>query len=96
MRKNTLRTNATCEHRLQAVKFWSWFWYSDAVRASARRLGFGMLPGMTRDTIRTRLLLDIKCRGKQVWDFTDKVEVKVAGVTSITSIFQQVSFQGVF
>ena len=39
MRKNTLRPNATCENVKQTVDFWTWFWYSDAVKEKAAHLG---------------------------------------------------------
>ena len=43
MRKDTLRPGATCENVKETVDFWTWFWYSDAVKEKAAYLGTVLL-----------------------------------------------------
>ena len=72
MRKNTLRTGASCEHRKATMKLWNWFHQSSVARNLARIHGFSPLPEIVRAKVLARLRSDILCEGKAVYSSEDE------------------------
>jgi len=67
MRKATVRPGATCQHRYETVKFWSWFYTSPLAQLLVSEYGFAPLSADLLAFVLQRLQSDITCDGQAVF-----------------------------
>eukprot|EP00668_Euglena_longa_P026220 GGOE01032812.1.p1 GENE.GGOE01032812.1~~GGOE01032812.1.p1 ORF type:complete len:1149 (-),score=379.79 GGOE01032812.1:821-3820(-) len=87
VRKDTMRTGATCEHRRELVNFFRWFLTSDIVERTLQELSLAPLPSVVRDIVVARLTSDILCNGKSVWVPDSITEISGAGSPLVAQMF---------
>jgi ABC-type phosphate transport system substrate-binding protein len=56
-----MRTNSTCSNRIEALKFWSWFYSSEIAASGAASFEFAVLPEFLRERMRIELRQSVEC-----------------------------------
>jgi len=67
LRKNYTRFGATCSNRYETVRFWYWYYTSQAAYLLANLYGFVPLSESARKFVVNRLQSDIYCNGRMVF-----------------------------
>jgi len=89
LRKDTLRTGATCANRRAVVDFFQWFWTTSMMIQLAASSYMVTLPSVVQQQVVAQFLTDIQCKNTLIWEAPVLGQISASGKLSTQIILTQ-------